>query len=412
MRHAQHFRRLSSVLLLAFSSGLPLALVGGTLQMMYISHGFSKVQIGQITLLSLPYTLKFLWAPIMDRFVPMRLGRRRSWILLTQFLLICGLILMSMLPPSHTNSFLLLAALFVAFMSASQDISIDAYRTDVLQPSERGMGASLNTVGYRFAMLVSGAFAVALAVKTSWQYSYLLMAVLLLVCMFATYFTAQPKELSPPKSMRQAVIEPVHNFLQRDHVLALIFFILIYKLCDAFALSLSSLFLVRGVGFSIITVANTTKFVGLAASLLGAIAGGMCYKKIGLWRALFLFGVLQTASNGTYLLLALTHKSYITMCGAVFIEFFCSGISAVAFVAFLMSLCNHKYTAAQYAIFSALAALAHAVIGPFAGVFASHYSWAIFYSLSIVLGLPALFMLLWMKNKIDFDALGAFLPTD
>ena len=237
MRNAGHYKRVSSVLLLAFSSGLPLALVGGTLQMMYISHGFSKAAIGGITLLSLPYNMKFLWAPLMDRFAPLPRGRRRGWILFTQLLLVCGLALTSALRPSHNNMYLLLAAAFVAFASASQDISVDAYRTDILHPDERGLGASVSTIGYRCAMLVSGAFAVALAVRTSWQYSYLLMAILLVPCMLATYFIPKPQELVPPRTMRQAIVEPVRNLALRKHALALVVFILIYKLCDAFALS-------------------------------------------------------------------------------------------------------------------------------------------------------------------------------
>ena len=392
-------------MLLAFSSGLPLALVGGTLQLMYTAYGFSLVAIGAITLLSLPYNLKFLWSPIIDRFAPLRFGRRKSWILLTQIAVCIGLILMSCFRPDQHNYLLLAMAIFVAFSSASQDISIDAYRTDILLKDERGLGASVNTVGYRLAMLVSGAFAVALAMKTSWQFSYLLMAVLIVLCMIVTCFAPKPSEELAPLSIRQAIVDPLRNFAARKYVFSLLVFILIYKLCDAFALSLSSVFLVRGLGFPIAVVAATTKFVGLVASLIGAIAGGLVYKRLGLWRSLFLFGILQTLSNAAYLFIALTPKDYFTMSSAVFVEFFCGGISAVAFVAFLMALCNHKYTATQYAIFSAMATLAHTVVGPFAGIFARSYSWPLFYAFSIVLGLPALFMLLWMRGRINFEDL-------
>ena len=405
MSSASKFRRLSSVMLLAFSSGLPLALVGSTLQLMYTDYGFSLVAIGAITLLGLPYNLKFLWAPVIDRFTPLRLGRRRSWILLTQVAIFLGLLLMALLRPDQHNYLLLATAITVAFFSASQDVSIDAYRTDILLSQERGLGASVNTIGYRLAMLVSGAFAVALAVKTSWAFSYLIMALLILLCMFFTWFAPRPVADRPPQDLRQAIIEPWRDFASRKYALYLVIFILIYKLCDAFALSLSSVFLVRGVGFSLAVVATTTKFVGLVASLLGAVAGGVLYKRLGLWRALFIFGILQTLSNATYLFVALSHKNYFTMSSAVFIEFFCSGVSAVAFVAFLMSLCNHKYTATQYAIFSALSSLGLHVIGPFAGIFAQAYSWPVFYGFSITLGLPALLMLLWLRSRLDFNRL-------
>lgn len=398
-------KRIAVIAMLAFSSGLPLALVGSTLQLMYTAYGFSLLAIGSITLLSLPYTLKFLWAPLMDRFSPSFLGRRRGWVLIAQLVIAVGLLLMGLLNPLHHSQLLFMLAVLVAFGSASQDISFDAYRTDILHADERGLGASVNTIGYRLAMLVSGAFAVALAVKTSWQFSYSLMALLMLLLIAATVWAPSPVKAKPPANLSRAILDPLSDILKRRKAIWIIIFILTYKLCDAFALSLSSVFLVRGVGFSLTTIAGTTKVVGLVASLMGAMAGGLIYKRLGLWRSLFCFGVLQTLSNFTYLYLALSSKIYIVMATAVFTEFFCSGVSAVAFVAFLMALCNHRYTAMQYAIFSALAALAHTVVGPFAGLVARDWGWVNFYILSIVLGLPSLLILIWLRSRIDFSRL-------
>ena len=393
-------KRLFAVLLLSFSSGLPYALVNGTLQMWYMTAGFSLTALGAITLISMPYTFKFLWSPLMDRYAPGFLGRRRSWLLLMQLCVVAGLVVMGFLQPRDHAWLLASVAVVVAFFSASQDITFDAYRTDILQPEERGLGAGFNTIGYRFALLVSGAFAVGLAVHTSWRLAYWLMAGLMALEVLVTFWAPRPEQdLSASVTLKDAIVDPLRDIFKRPGVFSLLLLIVLYKLCDAFALSLSSAFLVRGVGFDVAVVAGTTKVVGLIASLLGALVGGWWVSRMTMWRSLWWFGILQMLSNVTYLLLALTAKHYASMVSAVFVEFFFSGVSAVAFVAFLMSLCQKKFSATQYAIFSALAAVAHTFIGPLAGWVAQGYGWVIFYIISIFLGLPALALLWWLKAK-------------
>ncbi|MBL8510847.1 MAG: MFS transporter, partial [Betaproteobacteria bacterium] len=255
-------RRIIVTLLLGFASGLPLALTAGTLQAWMTVEGVDLKTIGIITLVGLPYTWKFLWSPLMDRFTPPWLGRRRGWILLTQLALMAGIAGMGALDPKAAPWALAAMAVLVAFCSASQDIVYDAYSTDVLRANERGMGAAAKVLGYRIALLVSGALALVVAAGGNlfgwitlqgigWQQTYWLMAGLMLVGVIATLFAPeQETPIQPPKRLQDAVIEPLREFFSRPGAWALLILIVLYKLGDAFALSLSTTFLIRGAGFS------------------------------------------------------------------------------------------------------------------------------------------------------------------
>lgn len=402
-----HFfnRRIIAITLLSFSSGLPLALTYSTLQAWYTVAGVSLVGIGALSLVGQPYIYKFLWAPLMDRFTPSRLGRRRGWIFCMQFAMVVGLVVMAFLNPSRTPWLLASTALGVAFFSASQDIAFDAYRTDLLKPSERGLGAAVNTIGYRMAMLVSGALALVLAAEIGWRVTYLIMAGLLVIEMFITLWSPElTKPVGAPTSLSRAIVEPIKEFMTRKNAILILIFIVIYKLTDAFALSLNTPFLIRGLGFSLVDVGTISKTVGLAASLLGSFIGGILFSRLGMYRSLMIFGVLQMSSNLAFALLAMVGKSFIVMGFAVFVEYFCGGLSTVAFVAFLMSLCNRRYTATQFALFSALSALGRVFAGPEAAIMVDHVGWAQLYVWTFVIGIPALLLLWWLNRRVDFSA--------
>lgn len=406
-RSKSHFAnpRLMAVLLLSFSSGLPIALIGSTLQAWYTVTGVSLFTIGTLTLVGQPYVYKFLWAPLMDRYSLFGMGRRRGWILAMQVLLVLGLVVMAFLNPQVHAWILGWVALAVAFFSASQDISIDAYRTDVLHVKERGLGAAFNTFGYRVAMIVSGALALILAAEIGWQLTYLIMAALIALEIIVTLWAPPPdRPVEAPKTLTKAVVQPIREFFKRQNAIALLVFIVIYKLTDAFALALNTPFLIRGVGFDLLDIGTIYKITALVSTLVGSLIGGLLMRRMGLFRSLMYFGLLQAASNLAYMVLALAGKSYVLMVGAVLAEYFCGGLSTVAFVAFLMSLCNRRYTATQYALFSALSAVGRVFAGPEAALMVGHLGWALFYFVTFLIGIPALLLLWWLRSRVDFAA--------
>ena len=398
--------RLFAVLFLSFSSGLPLVLIGSTLQSWYTVAGVSLVAIGALTLVGQPYVYKFLWAPIMDRFGLLGMGRRRGWILLTQFLLVLGIATIALMNPQTHPLLLAWVALAVAFASASQDVAIDAYRTDVLHVFERGIGAAVNTFGYRMAMLVAGALALIMAANIGWRATYFIMAALILFEMGITILSPRPeKKVHQPNTLVTAIINPLKQFFKRENAWLIVVFIIIYKLSDAFALALNTPFLIRGIGFTLQEIGIIYKLVGLGATVVGSLIGGWFLPRMGLYRALMIFGFFQAVSNLFYMLLALIGKSYVWAVASIFTEYFCSGLSTVAFIVFLMGLCDRRYTATQYAIFSALSAVGRVFVGPEAAIMVDSMGWALFYFGTFLFGMPALLLLWWLRRKkVDFSA--------
>lgn len=397
--------RLLSMLSLGFASALPLALTGSTLQAWFTQAGVSIVAIGALTLIGLPYNLKFLWAPVMDRFVPPFLGRRRGWICLMQIGLCVALFIMSALNPSGLPTAMGAIALVIAFLSASQDIAIDAYRTDVLLPEERGVGSAMFIFAARLAMLISAGLALILADRVGWQLTYEIMAVLLASAAVATFFAPETsRAIQPPKKFVEAVVEPFKDLLQRESIVLILLFVVFYKFGDAFALSLMSNFLLRGLGFSLTDVGVAFKTFGLFATILGAFVSGLYYARLGLFRALLVFGLAQAFSNLMFMVLAIAGKNYALMVSAIFIEQFCSGMTTTVFMVFLMSLCHQKYSATQYALLSALFALGRVLIGPFAAMMVKYIGWTSFFGWSVILSFPGIVFLLLIRMKVQFNA--------
>ncbi|PHM71632.1 muropeptide MFS transporter AmpG [Xenorhabdus kozodoii] len=396
-------RNYRTLLLLGFASGLPLALTAGTLQAWMTVENVDIRTIGFFTLVGQAYVFKFLWAPAMDRYTPSFLGRRRGWMLTTQLLLIVSIAAMGFLQPSQHLWWLAVLAVTVAFFSASQDIIFDAYKTDLLSQEERGSGAAISVLGYRLAMLVSGGLALLLATYIGWQGMYWVMAVMMLIGVYATLTAKEPDiNTAPPKTLRQAVLEPLVDFFSRNNAWLILLLIVLYKLADAFALSLSTPFLIRGVGFSPAEVGMINKTLGLAATIVGALYGGYLMHRLSLFRALMIFGILQTVSNFGYWILAITPKDIYTMGAMVFLENICGGMGTAAFVALLMTLCNKSFSATQFALLSALSAVGRVYVGPVAGWFAQAYDWPMFYLFSVVIGLPGLILLLVCRKTLAY----------
>ena len=399
-------RRLAVMLPLGFASGLPIALTASTLQAWLTVEGLDLKTIGIFTLVGLPYTLKFLWAPIMDRFVPPWFGRRRGWMLLTQLCVAIGLVLMAMTSPRAHPEWLAAYALLVAFLSASLDIVFDAYRTDTLYSHERGLGAAVWVNGYRVALLVAGAGALVLADYVGWQVTYLAMAAVMMVGVVTIILSPEPtRVVDPPKSLGEAVGAPLVEFFSRPQALGFLAVIVLYKLGDAVASSLQTAFLIGGIGFSATDV-GAVKGVGILATLLGALLGGVMMARSRLVQSLLVFGVLQAVSNIGFVVVSVVGKSSSVLMAAVVIENVTGGMGTAALVALVMSLCDPRYTATQFALLSSLEALGRVFVGPLSADVVDAVGWTQFFVLSVVVALPGLWAVWRLRHQIEREQKG------
>lgn len=501
--------RLSIIFILGFASGLPLALTGQSLQAWLTVENINISTIGFFSLVGLPYTFKFLWAPLMDRFELPLLGRRRGWLVLSQVAIAGALVLMSTFSPGQNTQAIALIAVLVAFLSASQDVVIDAYRTDILQPSERGIASSLSVFGFRLAMIISGGIAFIWADPINgngwdWPKIYVIMACIMMTAAVISliFLPALPKNMIAPTSNAKndllgflalvvAVIigyqfttrlatpfsesilasvfstledgSPNPNLKKWADLLSLLFgiaftvplawwaskkakyetlnvslanyfsmkgavsflaIIILYKLGDAFAGSLMTTFLIKGAAFSQAEIGVVNKVIGMWLTIGGALLGGALMMKMGLYRSLFAFGILQLISNLSFWLVAVlgkgawgsfplpafdivlvslkesTNVDWLLLF-AVGAENITGGMGTAAFVAFLMALCNQKFTATQYALLSAFSAIGRVWVGPLAGVLIASIGWPSFFVFSTLMAAPGLFMLYKLKTVIE-----------
>jgi PAT family beta-lactamase induction signal transducer AmpG len=350
--------------------------------------------IGVFSLVGLPYSVKYLWAPVMDRFIPPFLGRRRGWMLVTQLGLVLAIAAMAFSDPAGATTLFAVLAFLVAFVSASQDIVVDAYRTEVLEPLELGPGAGVHIMGYRIAMLTSGAIALILADRLPWKTVYLLMAGSLLVGVVASILSPEPalKE-KPPASLKEAVVEPFLEFLSRRGAVGILLFVILYKLDVVMATALTTPFMLE-LGFTKTDIGAVTKGLGMAATIVGTLAGGAVVARMGMKASLWIFGILQSVSTLAFLVLARLGHHYPAMVAAIGLENLCSGMGTAAYAAFLMSLCNKRFTATQYAILTSLMAITRVIVGAPTGYLAKTYGWEIYFLVSMVAAVPGLLLLL------------------
>ena len=497
--------RLVVVTLLGFASGLPLALTGQAMQAWLSVSGVDIATIGFLSLVGLPYTFKFLWAPLMDRFELPWLGRRRGWLVLTQLALAGALLWMAATSPTAATRAFALLAVLVAFLSASQDVVVDAYRTDALHASERGLGSSLFVLGYRFAMILSGGIAfiwvdpnqgggwswpevyrfmagvmaaaavfsalalprltaalvptsvarrdvlgfvavlaavavgvflsdrfgpaLATALLGGWLGAGALPAALqakwidLAALMLGIVFTLPLAAWAARAARFETLLGGLRSYFAQRGAAAFLAFIVLYKLGDAFAGSLMTPFLLQAMQYSTAEVGVVNKVIGLWLTIAGALLGGALMLRLGLWRALLLFGVLQMVSNLGFWWLAVNGRGVLpglTIPGfdwgfvklvhatpvdgglllVIAAENLSGGMGTAAFLAFLMSLCNQRFTATQFALLSAFASVGRVWVGPLAGVLAESIGWPVFFIVSTVVALPALLMLWWMRASV------------
>lgn len=384
---------------LGFSSGLPLLLVGGTLSAWMTNEGIDLKTIGIFTLVGMPYTLKFLWAPLMDLVELPFLGRRRGWMLVTQVGLIGAIAAMGAFNPKDSPVAMAALALLVAFFSASQDVVSDAWRTDTLSEAERGFGVATFVMGYRFGMIAAGALALSLSQFIGWSRTYWIMAALMVVGVLATLVAREPENHRPPRTLAEAAVVPFVDYFRRNGAILALLFLLLYKLGDAIAGGMTTPFFLK-LGFTNLEVGAISKGVGMAATIVGALFGGALMAKLGTRRALFIFGALQALTNLTYLALALVGKNHLMLAAAICTDNVCGGMATTAFGAFTMALCNKRFSATQFALLSALANLGSRLLTATSGWLAEGLGWAGFFGLTVVLAIPALVLLAFLPEGI------------
>ncbi|MGH7048028.1 MAG: AmpG family muropeptide MFS transporter [Stellaceae bacterium] len=410
--------RLVAILLMGFSSGLPLALTFATLSFRLAEDGVSRTAIGLFALVGVPYSVKFLWSPLIDRLaIPLwttHLGRRRGWALAIQPLLAAAILALGLADPRTAPGLTAMAALAVAFLSASQDIVIDAYRIELLLPEEQGAGAAATQWGYRFGMLAASAGALYAASFAGWRFAYGLMAVLMGVGMVTVWLTPEPGGVPPLPPLpgrgalaraatwlAGAVVAPFRDMLTRRGALAILGFVILYKFGDALAGTMSNPLYVS-LGFTKIEVADIGKIYGFAASLAGLALGGVVVLRFGVMRALFVCGVLQMLSNLMYAVQAWAGHDVTMLALTIGVENLTGGMGSAAFVAYLSDLCNLAFTATQYALLSSFAAVGRTTLSASGGALAELVGWGPFFVLSTAACLPGLAVLLWlMRPRAD-----------
>ena len=393
-------RRMVAVLLLGFASGFPFPFVAGTLQAWLKTHDLSITLIGWATLIQLPYLLKFLWAPFLDRFSLPFLGRRRGWILLTQLIAAVLIGVFSVLDPTESLVRVAAVALALAFVGASQDIVIDAYRTDIVIAPERGLAASATQTGYRLALLLSGAVAFIMHDHIGWAATYRFMALIMFACAAFTLSSPEPVAVRPPISLVQAVVEPLREILARWPLLPLLTVLLLYKLGEALTLSLSTAYL-QDLGFTLSQIGFANKLLGLLATIGGVVAGGVLVARWGLYRSLVVLAFGQLITALPYLFLALVDRSIPTMYATVIVQNLGDGMGTAAFTALLMAMCNIRFSAFQYALLSSIASVPRVFLGPVAGYIVSDLGgWVTLYTTCALIALPGIVSLRFLRERI------------
>ena len=390
--------KMAALIFLGFASGLPFNLIGNgkAFQAWMTASGVDLTAIGLFSLIGLPYSLKFLWAPFLDRYIPPILGRRRGWLLITQVLLLVAIAAMSLHDPTTGLRALAFNAILIAVFSASQDIAGDAYRTDVLEDRELGAGAAIWVLGYRVALLLTGSLAFILAEKMSWGTVYLLMSTLMVVGIIATFLAPEPKlKDAPPRSIGEAVALPFKDFFQRVGPglgIGVLIFIVLYKYSDALAGSMTTPFLLM-TGFTQAEVGVIFGGAGLLATIAGSLVAGGTIARIGLNRSLWAFAVFQALSNLTYYGLALAGRNHTFMVTAIVIENFGVGLVSSALVAYIMSMCNRRFSATQFALLSSLVAASRDILVAPGGKIAESLGWPTFFLITVAAGLPCIALL-------------------
>jgi PAT family beta-lactamase induction signal transducer AmpG len=396
-------RKMASIALLGFASGFPFLLTSRALQAWLATSGVNLTTIGFLSLVTLPYSLKVFWAPFVDRYVFPGLGRRKGWLLASQLLLVFAIGAMKFQDPETTLQWLAVNAIVIAFLSATQDITVDAYRVDVLQPQETPAGAAVNVLGYRAALILTGTVAFVVAGSLSWPTAFLLLAGLMGVVLVLTSRVQEPANIRPPETLRDAVVVPFVDFVSRfggRRALTTLVFVVLFRMGDTLLDKMATPFLIK-TGFTLTDIGFIQTGVGLIATIFGTLVAGVIASRVGMHRALWICGSLQAISNLAYLALAQSGHNYAVMIATIIAENFCTGLGTAALVGFMTTICNPRFSATQYALLSSIVALGRDVLASPAGKLAETLGWSGFFLFTFGAALPALALLPLFTRKTD-----------
>ena len=392
--------RFGLALLMGFSAGLPLLLTRSTLKAWLTEGGVDIKAVGFFSLVGLPYAFKFVWSPLMDRWAPFGLGRRRGWLVVTQLGTIAGLLALAFSDPrSGSLRFVAFAALWTAFFGASQDVVVDAYRRETFPDVELGVASSLFVFGYRMALLAAGAGALFLADLLDWRDAYLVMAAFGTVGLLTTAFAAEPRLSAPlPKTFRDSVAAPLIDFFKRDGAVTILLFVLLYKIGEQMASDMFNPFFLK-TGFTKTEIAAVAKVFGIWAAIAGGFAGGWLISRMNLLWALLGFGVLQSASLLLFARLAQVGPDKRMLAMAIGCENFTSGMATAAYMSFMAIQTDRRFTATQYALLSSLLGVASALAGATTGLMVDALGWSWFFRACMLVTVPGLLLLVPLRQQ-------------
>lgn len=385
-------RRMLVSFIMGFACGLPLLLTSTVLQAWMKDRGVDLSVIGLMALVGLPYTLKFLWAPFFDRYTVL-MGRRRGWLLLAQSALVVSIAALGFTDPSGNPTVMVLSAVLVTFFSASQDIVVDAYRREDLADKELGLGSSFYINGYRVGMLLASGGGLILADYLPFSMVYMIMAACMLPSIITTLLTPEPiVTAGTPKTLREAIVEPLTEYFSRENALLILAFVLLYKIGDTMASAITTPFYLD-IGFSKTEIGAVVKLFGFWATIAGSLVGGVLMLRIGINRSLWIFGFLQAISTAGFAILARIGHSLPALSGVIAFENLTAGMGTAAYAAFMASLTNKKFTATQYALLSSLMGVPRVLASAPTGYIAKHLGWEGFFVFCVIVAVPGMLLL-------------------
>ncbi len=382
------------MLLLGYCSGLPLLLIGSTLQAWMTDEGVDLTAIGMVSLIGLPYVIKFLWAPLLDRFKLPYFSRRKGWMILFQVLLVICIAGLSYSDPKTNLNLVLLWAFLIALFSSSQDVVIDAYRREILPDEELGLGSSLYVTGYRLAMLVSGAAALILADRIPWNQVYIWLAIFMAPAILFTLFApAENKHIKIPSNLKEAVVGPLKDFFTRRGAWVMLLFILLYKVGDSMAANMTTPFILE-IGYTKTDIGSVAKVFGMLATIFGGIIGGTIMLKFNMKWSLITFGIFQALSTLGFAALPAFPVRFVALASVIAFENFASGMGTAAYAAYMASITNRQFTATQYALLTALMGIPRVILASPTGWMAKQMGWEMFFVFCTVVAVPGLLLLI------------------
>ncbi|HHJ36608.1 MAG TPA: MFS transporter [Gammaproteobacteria bacterium] len=385
---------------MGFSGGLPLLLTGSLLQAWMFDVGVDLGTIGLFALVGLPYTLKFVWAPLMDRYSPTLLGRRRGWLFIWQLCLTASIALLGFSSPSQMLLMTALAALLLSFFSASQDIVIDAYRRESLEDDEQGMGASLYVGGYRTGMLLATGGGLFLADHMAFHWVYLIMAASMSAGLVATLLAPEPdSEHGKPETLQEAVIKPFKEYFTRDYAIIILIFIFLYKVGDTMAGQMTTP-LYLDLGFTKTEIAGIVKVFGFPITLVGTFVGGMLVMRHGIYRSLLWFGILQSVSTAGFIWLADTGYDLPLLTLVIAFENLSAGLGTAAYIGFIASLTDKRFTATQFALLTSFMGMPRVFAAAPTGYMVDAVGWSGFFLLCTLIAIPGILLIIWLHKRL------------